>query len=98
MNLNESDLRTLVDTAHGFVAATFGLTGFEKTEKKYKGIVKFAQMDVNECKQLCDDLNVSVLPAVILFKDAKVAARQDGWFTDESHFIDWLDSQGVKGK
>jgi hypothetical protein len=43
-------------------------------------------------------LTVGVVPTIIVFRDCKAAARHEGGFADLSHFINWLNAQGVKGK
>ena len=121
MNLNESDLRTLLDTSNAPVVAFFGAKWcgpcraftpvFEKVAKtpanhpaptghpsKEGNQVEYVKMDVDECTQLCEDLNISIVPTIIIFKDSRVFARREGGFPTESHFTDWLNSQGIKSK
>jgi len=58
---------------------------FEKVAGNYSaGNVEFAKMDIDECVQLCEDLNVSVVPAIFVFKDSKVVTRKDGGFPTEA--------------
>jgi len=95
MTLNEADFRTLLDTTHNIVIAFFGANWcgpckvfslvFEKVSARYGETsgVTMVKLDVDECTQLCDDLNVSLVPTVILFKDSQVAARQNGGFPNE---------------
>lgn len=107
MNLNEQDFRTLLDTTNGDVVALFSATWcgpchsfapvFADTAKHMPD-VKFAKLDVDECTQLCEDLNIAIVPTIMVFKEAKAVARKEGGFGTVSHFINWLDSQGVKGK
>ena len=105
MNLKESDLRTLLDTSNDPVVVFFGAGWcgpcraftpiFENVAKHMKN---FAKLDVDECTQLCEDLNISTVPTIIVFKDSQVFARREGGFPTESHLLDWLDSQGIKSK
>ena len=107
MSLNEQDFRTLLDTTNGWVVAVFSAVWcgpcrvfapiFEDTAKQMPD-VKFAKLDVDECTQLCEDLNISIVPTIMAFKEAKSVARKEGGFATVSHFINWLDSQGIKGK
>lgn len=106
MNMIESDFRNLLDTTHDPVVAVFsaGWCGpcrafapvFEAVSKQFTN--KFAKLDVDEAVQLCEDLAISIVPTIIIFQDSKVAVRKEGGFYKESHFIDWLDSQGIKRK
>lgn len=110
MNLNESDLRTLLDTNNNPVVAFFGAKWcgpcraftpvFEKVAKATNNIgkIELVKMDVDECTQMCEDLNISIVPTIIIFKDSQIFARKEGGFPTESHFVDWLNSQGIKSK
>jgi thioredoxin-like negative regulator of GroEL len=107
MNLNESDLRTLLDTSHDTVAALFSAKWcgpcrafgpiFENTAKSFSADkngekYNFAKLDVDECTQLCEDLGIGVVPTLIVFKDSKVLARKEGGFQSEKNFINWLNT------
>jgi len=107
MNLNESDLRTLLDTSNDPVVAFLGAKWcgpcraftpvFEKVAAQFEK-TNLVKLDVDECTQLCEDLNISIVPTIIIFKDSKIVVRKEGGFPTESHFTDWLDSQGIKSK
>ena len=109
MNLNESDFRTLLDATHDHVVAVFSASWcgpcrafasiFQNVTKQLEQQkVSFAKLDIDECTQLCDDLTINVVPTIIIFKSSKVVARKEGGFSGGSHFIDWLNSQGIKSK
>jgi len=103
MNLNESDFRTLLDTTHGTVVAFFGAAwcgpckvfakAFESTKLSYsdRKEIKLVKLDVDECTQLCEDLNVSLVPTVIIFKDSQVKARNNGAFPTEKAFSSFIE-------
>jgi len=102
MNLNESDFRTLLDTTNGYVVADFGASWCNACRNfapiftdiaKHFPKVKFVNLDVDECKQLCEDLNITIVPTVILFRSAKVIARTEGGFDSVAAFSSWLKSQ-----
>ena len=129
MDINESDLRTILDTRNVTVVALFGAKWcgpcrifspiFAKTGENFEpppgncvecvdlknpdsqkdagraGAV-FVKLDVDECTQLCEDINVVVVPTVVVFKNSKVFARKDGGFASGGQFLRWLGENGVK--
>ena len=55
-----------------------------KTERaKEHGCIEFVRLDIDGCDQLCMDVNVDVVPTVMLFENGKVVARNDGGFATE---------------
>jgi thioredoxin len=107
MKLNEADFRTLLDNEHDPVVAVFSATWcgpcksfapiIEEASKKLPG-VNICKLDIDEADQICEDLGIKVVPTVVVFKSSKAAAMHEGGFTNASHLVDWLNSQGVKGK
>ena len=55
-----------------------------RTERaKQHGATEFVRLDIDGCAQLCEDVNIDVVPTVMLFKSGKVVARNDGGFATE---------------
>lgn len=88
MKINESDFRTILSTTQDTVVAVFSATWCgpckafapifdEYVKAKHKGIVA-VKLDVDECTQLCEDLNVSIVPTIMVLKNSQVAARHSG--------------------
>ena len=108
MNLKESDLRKLLATSHEHVVVDFAASWcgpcrmfastFEAVSKKGMGKTVFAKVDIDECTQLCEDLNITAVPTVILFRASKVVARHEGGFDTKVAFAGWLKTQRTANK
>ena len=92
MDLKEAELRTLLDTTHSPVVVDCFATWcgpcrnyvpvFEKTAKKLKETAQFVKIDIDECTQLVEDLNIDSVPSTIIFKNSKVIARKSGGMSE----------------
>ena len=102
MKLTENELRNLLDTTPKPVVVDFFATWcgpcvkfspiFEAVAKKNGEQFDFAKVDIDHCAQLCEDVNISVVPTLMVFKNSKIVNRKEGGFPDEAALEKWIKS------
>jgi len=107
MNMNEADLRTHLDTNHGYTAVVFSATWCgpcrafakilqEHTQTAPNGSPRVVKLDIDECTQLCEDVAINVVPTVVVFKGSKIVARNEGGFPTAKLFAEFLANSTAK--
>jgi len=57
------------------------------------GEYDFHKIDVDECEKLCEELEISTVPAVIIFKNGAEAKRRVGAFPSAPVFTKWINAE-----
>jgi len=104
MKITEATFREILENTKIPVVAYFGATwcgpckmfapifenaGMESTKNKNNPAV-FIKMDVDECQQLCEDLNISAVPTVLVFENSQVTKSHQGAFKNEQELIKFV--------
>lgn len=64
---------------------------FEKVAGMFSGKVKFCKLDVDASRDVAARFNIQAVPTLIVFKDGREMARQEGALPEEA-LIEWIRS------
>ena len=64
---------------------------FEKVAERFSGKVKFCKVDVDASSDVAARFNIHAIPTLILFKEGREVARQEGAVPEEV-LVEWLKS------
>ena len=63
---------------------------YDEVRKDISDRYDFFKIDVDECEQLCNQLDISTVPAVIVFKRGTEVQRRVGAFPNADVFRRWI--------
>ena len=103
MKITESTFRDILNDTKVPVVAYFGANwcgpcrsfapifdaASMSAKKDKQNPVVFIKMDVDECSQLCEDLNISAVPTILLFENSKVTKSHQGAFRSEQELLNF---------
>jgi thioredoxin 1 len=100
MLLSEDRFRELLEKTHLVVVADFFATWcgpckrfapiFERSAKGFEGQVEFAMIDVDNADQLCEDLAITSVPTIVVFKNGQVVDKHVGGFASEQELTKFI--------
>jgi len=67
-------------------APVFDAAAASAKEDKENPVV-FIKLDVDDCTQLCEDLNIQAVPSILVFENSQVTKSHQGGFKSEKDLL-----------